>query len=65
MAAVQSRWEDWSPAQQNRTSRATWHFARRAQLDPDLWARVQERKEQLRREGRLPPEEPLPEAASF
>ena len=55
MAAVQSRWEDWSPAQQNRMTRATYHFARRAQADPVLWARVQERKEQLRLEGRLPP----------
>lgn len=55
MAVVQSRWEDWSPAQQNRMVRATYHFARCAQADPVLWARVQERKEQLRREGRLPP----------
>ena len=57
MAAVLSRWEDWSPAQQRRMTRATYHFARQAQADPVLWARVQERKEQLRREGRLPPPE--------
>lgn len=54
MAEGECRWEDFSRAQQNRISRAAWHFARRAQLDPDLWARVQEKKEQLRREGRLP-----------
>lgn len=52
--AVQSRFEDWSPAQQRRMTRATYQFARRAQADPVLWAKVQERKEQLRREGRLP-----------
>ena len=48
------RYEDWTQAQKNRMARATWQFVRRAQMDPELWARVQERKEQLRREGRLP-----------
>ena len=52
--AEQLKWEDWSFAQQRRMTRATYHFVRRAQEDPVLWARVQERKAQLRREGRLP-----------
>ena len=49
--------EDWSQSQKNAMIRATYQFARRAQMDPELWARVQERKAQLRREGKLPPEE--------
>ena len=50
----QIRFEDWSEAQQNIMVRATYHFVNRARADEALWERVQERKEQLRREGRLP-----------
>ena len=47
-------WDDWSPAQRNTMTRPTYRFALRAMGDPELWARVQERKEQLYREGKLP-----------
>lgn len=47
-------WDDWSQAQRNTMTRATYRFALRAMGDPELWARVQERKEQLYREGKLP-----------
>ena len=51
------RYEDLSELQQYQLRRATRRLIYRAMSDPALWARVQERKEEMYRDGRLKREE--------
>lgn len=41
------------PITQRYITRATWHFVSRAMANPELWARVQAKKEEMYADGRL------------
>ena len=57
---VEASFEDWAQWQQNRMVRFFARRALEARMDPELWAKVQAKKEELRRQGLLPPENEEP-----
>lgn len=55
MADVTYTFNEWSPSQQRRMTRDMYVLAMKAFFDPVAWERVQRKKEELARQGRLPP----------
>ena len=51
---AETSFEDWAQWQQNRMVRFFARRALEARMDPELWAKVQAKKEELRRQGLLP-----------
>lgn len=50
---AEARFEDWADWQQNRMVRFFAQRALEARMDPELWAKVQAKKEELRQQGLL------------